>query len=282
MYQPEEITLEKMQKIYRKRDVDGHKGTFGKILCIGGSQNMQGALALASQAAIHSGAGTCTLFAPKQAASNLRSKLSEPMILSGKAKKGWFSPKAASELNEILDRYDLILFGNGIGLGEGAKALLEIVLYSDKPVVLDADGITLAATMTLPGTRNAPVIFTPHVKEAERLLKKEDLELDDLMSFCQEHPYATILYKSSKSAIVDANHAAILDQPNSSLAKGGSGDVLAGILAGLWPYQKDPFESACLAAFIHNQTAKDDLNLASFTPEQSIANLPKVFKELNQ
>lgn len=272
-----------IQKLYRKREATGHKGTFGKVLCIGGSDAMQGALALAAQAATRSGAGTVTCFAPESAAKALRAKLSLEMILSGKEDKGFFSREAGAQLEKIIDNYDVLLVGNGIGLEKGPEEVVKTTLESNKPLIIDGDGISLAARLKdILLLRTAPTILTPHVKEAARFFEENPVKEKTIETFVQNHPNFVILYKASTSIIYAHKQKAILNYPNSSLAKGGSGDTLAGMAAGLWPYQRDGFQTCALAAFLHNQAARDYPNNPAFTPEDGLNELKALFNRLQQ
>lgn len=275
-----EIDKEYIQSVYKKRDSSGHKGTFGKVLIIAGSENMQGAAALCALAAARAGSGTQTLFSPRPAAKALRSKLNEIMILSAPSKNGWFSKKAYKHLKEILTGYDVLCIGNGIGLKKGSQKLVKTVLESDKPIILDADAITIVAEHPEWLDRKSPVILTPHIGEARRLLKKQSITDADCMRFVNQYPNCILVLKSSNTRIFSENQQALMNFKNSSLAKGGSGDTLAGILTGLLHFQKDPFHTACIGAFVHNQSASKWMDNPAYLPEDGLNELLNVFQSL--
>lgn len=275
-----EINEEFIKNIYIKRDPDGFKGTFGKVLIIAGSENMQGAAALCALAAARAGSGTQTLFAPKPAAKALRAKLNEIMIISAPCKNGWFSKKAAAQLKKLIPAYDIICIGNGIGLKKGARKLVKTVLESKKLVVLDADAITITASSLDWLKREQPVILTPHIGEARRLFHSVKAGTEELNDFCLEYPQCTVVLKSKMSNIQSGTDLAVLNYPNSSLSKGGSGDTLAGIITGLWFYQKDPFHTACIGAYVHNQAASPWKNNPAYLPEDGLNELLNVFERL--
>lgn len=265
-----------------------NKKNQGRILYCAGSAQMQGALALAAKSCLQAGCGTLTLFTPEKSAAALRDKLDLAMTIGAKEDElGFFDAQAAPSLCAILDRYDQIGAGNGMGTGEGAGRIIETLLASDKPLVLDADGINLLAAHPQWIDRVAPLILTPHVLEFSRLAKKDkDEVLADpftlALAWAKEHPNAVLVLKSWFTLIVQGNRKAMLAHPNGALAKGGSGDVLAGLCTAMAASHPDPFEAALCAVYVHNAAASEDLSPLSFTPEDLIRRYGQVFADLQK
>ncbi len=272
------------------RNEYGNKGTFGKVLLCGGSFQMQGALAMAAKACFHCGCGTMTLFTPVPAARAIASKMDLAMIIPAAADDaGFFAPGAANLLEKQTGHFSLMACGNGMGKGQGALEVLSAVLQSDLPCVIDADGLNLIAQnpklLDVMDKRSHPLILTPHVMEFSRLchqpldqVLEKPLELG--RAFVKAHPHVILVLKSDWTLVLSQTSEAIINRPDDALAKGGSGDVLCGIITGLASMKMDPFKAAALGAFIHNRCATYAKSPCTFTPLDIIRHLPDVFAGL--
>lgn len=271
-----------------QRPLNANKGTFGKVLMAGGSLAMQGALSLAAKAAAKSGCGTLTCFTPEPSAKCIASKFDLAMMIPAAAdEEGFFDISAKDELANRITPFTQLACGNGMGQGMGARGVLETVLAAGKPAVIDADGINLLATREDGCPQDLPLILTPHVLEFSRLIHQP---LDNVLThpltlardWAEKHPQAVIVLKSDWTLIVQDRKAILINEPNSALAKGGSGDVLCGIITGLSAMKMDPFKAGALGAWIHNRCAKKALSPFSFTPEDLIDNLPQTFHDIEE
>lgn len=269
------------------RDPYGNKGTFGKVLLVGGSFRMQGALSMAADSCFHAGCGTLTLFTPEPAARAIASKMDLAMIIPASAdESGFFDRQAAGELEQVISSYSLIGVGNGMGTGDGALAVLKAAINAQLPMVIDADGINLLArNPELLDQIKRPTILTPHLKEFSRLINKPMSEVlanpfDLAAQFCKEHPTLTLVLKSDFTLVINAWRSVLIHRPDPALAKGGSGDVLCGLVSGLYAQKKDAFAMAALGAYIHNQAAKDHVSAYTFTPLDLVSSFPTVFARL--
>lgn len=271
-----------------ERSLYRNKGQYGKMLMIGGSSSMQGALSMAGMSCFHAGIGTLTLYTPETAARELASKLDLAMILSApETEDGFFDEPAADRLPDLLSRYTFAACGNGMGRGKGAMKVLQTVLESDLPLVIDADGISLLQEHADLLIRKTPVILTPHLMEFSRIsgFLLSDIEQDPLgcmRSFLKDKPNVILILKSDVTFVADAARTAVLDRPDSALSKGGSGDVLCGIMAGLAAQSSDLFLSCCTAVYIHNQAAASAKSPYTFTPLDLIAHFKDVFCRLDE
>lgn len=272
----------KIQIPYRSND--SHKGSFGKALMIGGSQSMHGAITMASKAAYLSGIGTLTMMLPDCIADILAYKIDSAMRLICPSEKGYFGKESPSILEKNLSNYDVLSLGNGLGRTPTTIELLKTCLKSNKALILDADAFWALQEYTDLLNREAPTILTPHMKEFSTFMHmdlKEVLENPFKASqfFSQRYPNCTLILKSSMSIICEKGESYVLDQANSALAKGGSGDLLCGILVGIYGQCKNSLEAAITACLIHSQAANQAIDPASFQPEDLLEAIPKIFKK---
>lgn len=290
---PQIASFENMRLLWKARPKQSHKGTFGKVLLVGGSMRMQGALNMAAKACFQSGCGTLTLFTPLESARAIAAKNDLTMIIaSPQDEEGYFGKDADLNLDH-LDNYQLIGCGNGMGTKESCVPILEKIIASNALVVLDADGINVLAKhkerlLTQIDKRTKPVIITPHLMEFSRFsgIALDQVQADPakiVHQFCLEHPNLIVVLKSETTLISQyEKEDFLICRPDSALAKGGSGDVLCGIICGLAAWLEDPFSAAVLGAFVHNQAATYATTPVSFTPLDLIQNLSLVYTKLDQ
>ena len=262
-----------------------HKGTFKKALMIGGSQSMHGAITLAAQACYKSGIGTLTLMIPECIGDILAKKMEFAMNLRVKDKDGFMDYTSYLQYRENLKNYGLITIGNGMGQNQNTKDIVQDVLSMNIPTIVDADAIWALKDCTDILKRETPTILTPHIKEMSYLTHKSVKEILDnpyqiVNDFIESYPNCTIILKSSISLIAGKNGLYVLNAPNSALAKGGSGDILCGIVAGICGQSDNYLDACATAAYIHSQTAKRDIDSACYQPEDCIQEIPAVFKKL--
>ncbi|MDO4467944.1 MAG: NAD(P)H-hydrate dehydratase [Bacillota bacterium] len=281
------ITSSLVSNLLPDRNPYSHKGTFGKALMIGGSQAMHGAITMAAKAAYQSGIGTLTLMIPDSIGDIMAQKFDFAMNLRAPSEEGYFGSGAVDSLKIHLNDYNVISVGNGMGQRDISTHLVIEVLKSDIPVILDADAFWAIRHHTSLLHRNADTILTPHVKELSRILNLSVKEIGEnpiaaCKQFCLEFPNCTLILKSSVSVIGKENQQFVLFNPNSRLSKGGSGDILCGILMGIFGQSRNALESAIVASYIHNQTANCDKDAACFLPEDSLNNIELAFKNLRK
>lgn len=217
------------------RPARAHKGTFGRVLVIGGSVGMSGAGYLCAKAAYRSGAGLVEILAPVQNREIYQISLPEALLTL-------YDPEAPDE-QEILaaiGRADAIVIGMGLGRGERTATLVRLVLTNATvPVVIDADALNeIAANPALMRLLQAfrhPVVLTPHVGEMSRLLGRSIPEIASDLPATASHAAklfgAAVVLKDARTVICDGERTALCPFGNSGMATGGSGDVLAGVIA---------------------------------------------------
>jgi len=262
------MTESEIKAMLPSRDPLGHKGAFGHMLSVCGSERYQGAAALAALGAVHCGAGVVTAAFPRAAYAPIAAKLTvTPLLPLPGNRQGTLHVSALPQLREALQGKDSVLLGCGLGLNADTKAIVRALLREIScPLVLDADGINaLAAHMdslradfracTMP-------VLTPHPGEMARLtgLSVEEIERNReaaARQFAEEY-HVVLVLKGANTVIAAPGlppHVCTLP-PNSGLAKGGSGDLLAGMLASLLAQGVAPFEAAVCAVYLHAMAAQ--------------------------
>ena len=274
-----------------RRTPAGHKGTFGKVFLIAGSETMGGAAVLAGKAAMLSGCGMLRICTHRNHKSEILTLLPEAIIDVYET-----GEEAEDIILKGLDWADVIAMGPGMGTGETAEILWNSVVdTSGKPLVLDADGLNLLSRkenyqkllekQRNPATRRK-LVLTPHPLELSRLLGKSPkeqgenaLELTNQLAkeFC-----ASIVKKDARTIICNGGSSYILNlYGNSGMATAGSGDVLTGIIASLLAVCEEPFEAAAIGVFLHSKAgdlAKEQKNEYSLMAGDICQALTEVLK----
>lgn len=254
------------------REQNSNKGTFGKVLNFAGSKNYIGAAYLSTVAILKVGAGFAALASEKDIIRSVSALLPEAVYLSRK-----------EGLKQIED-FSVVLIG--CGLSYNKKLFQEVIKRVNCSLVIDADGLNILSKINIKLPPNT--IITPHLLEAARLLgvKLEDI-LNDLESsakkLCEKYNCITVL-KTHRTIICDGNEIFINRHGNSALAKAGSGDVLAGIIAGLLASTKlTPFDAAKLGVYLHSRTgeiASEELTEYSVLASDLPNYLPLAIKQI--
>lgn len=241
-----------------KRISHGHKGTFGKLVCICGSRQYPGAAAMSTLAALRSGCGIVNLATAHSVASSLSQTIFEATYTPLAELDGQISPDA--DITSAVKNADCVLFGCGLGNSENTLSLLKRVLETSHcPVVIDADGINcLSGNIDILKDTNAHVILTPHPAELMRLCGLDRIPPDRLSpasELCEKYG-VTVMAKSAQTFVVSADNVILCDRGNTALSKGGSGDMLAGITASLIAQGESPEKACASASYILGSAAE--------------------------
>lgn len=275
----------------RKRNFDCNKGDFGKVLIVAGSRNMSGCVYLCAEACVETGAGLVTAAFPECIYNSAAPKLNEPLILSLPAnEKGGISAAAADILKEKILTSSVIAVGCGIGTFEDSVFLTEFILKNANcPVIIDADGINcISKNINILKDTKAQVILTPHPGEMARLTGKtiEEIQKDRMgaaSDFAKEYG-VTLVLKGANTVIAGENGEIHINTTgNEGMSRGGSGDVLTGIIASLVPQTESVFKAACAGAYIHGGAAdmlKEKYSVFSPTPTRVTHNLHKYLSHI--
>lgn len=248
-----ELDWRGVRSILPDRNPWGHKGSFGKVLLLCGSRGFTGAAYLSAMGALRVGAGLVYLGVPESIYGIEAVKLNEPVVFPLLEEGGKLSKEAISRILERLPAMDAVLVGCGLGVSEGTSAVVRAVLdHAVCPVVLDADGINvLSGHMDVLRGRQKPTILTPH--DGEFIRAGGNLG-DDRMASAAEFAAENgciLLLKGHRSCITDGNIGYLNRTGNPGMAVGGSGDVLAGMIAGLLGQGIKPLKAAACAAWLH-------------------------------
>ena len=277
------------------RRADGHKGDYGRVLVVGGSRGMVGAVALAARAALRGGAGLVTFAAPEpvQLAAATLCPCATSLPLSCD-ENGSLSPAAVSEMLAAADACDVIAVGPGLGVGPQQQTIVRAALEQTKPLVIDADGLNnLAKIDNWPALRRCPLILTPHPGEFSRLTgapvkqiqaSREDSAVAaarDWAGAAENVPPPVCVLKGAGTVVTDGLKVYVNDTGNPGMATGGSGDILTGLTAALLAQGLAPLAAAVLSAWTHGRAgdlAAEQLGQISLVATDLLDHLPRAMQ----
>jgi NAD(P)H-hydrate epimerase len=295
----EDITLELITEEWAgetlpKRPLDANKGTFGRVMVVAGSINYIGAAYLACSGALRTGAGLVTLATASSLQPVLAAKLTETTYLPlPEAEQGILSGEAAELISQNLKSYDVLLLGCGLGQSESVSELITSLLSRKElpPLVLDADALNALARIPewwrkLPGD----AILTPHPGEMARLsgLTTAEIQSDRVATATK---YArewrkTIALKGAFTVVATPDGGCRISPfANPGLASGGTGDVLAGAIAGLLAQGLSLSDAAALGVYLHGnagKVVKDVLGDTGMVASDLPPVLPMVIKHIRE
>jgi len=247
----------KITALLPKREQGGNKGTFGKVLLAAGSRNMAGAAVLCAEACYRSGSGMVKVLTEEYNREILQKAVPEALLSVEYRKKD-------------LEWCDVLAVGPGLGTDKRACAIVEAFLKeSDKPLVIDADGLNLLALnkelmalVTQQGQRGRSIILTPHVGEMARLcnarieeIKENPVEKAKMLA---ETLQCVVVSKDARTLICKSGGPVCMNTTgNSGMAVAGSGDVLTGIIAGLLAQGMETYDAACTGVYLHGLAGEE-------------------------
>ncbi len=280
----------KVIKLVRPRAYNSHKGDFGKLIIIGGSDRYPGALQLSALSALRCGAGIVTAVTTNAAALALSSSVREatlyPLPSDG---SGFISPdEHTGEIVSMIKSASAVLIGSGLGQGEGCKRLLELVLEnSECPIILDADGINIASSRIecLRKRKAKALILTPHVGELARLsgASVSDVKYERFTYAKKIHrETGAVVVAKSSSTVVASDRFYLSVSGNCGLARGGSGDMLAGIISSFAAQGYSAETASIIGVSVSGlacERAVRKFGTRGVLPSDIIAELPGLFKK---
>lgn len=271
------------------RPTAGHKGTFGHALVIAGGAGTSGAATLAVRATLRAGAGLVTAAVPSGVQERVATGAIAAMTIAlPQGPEGGLSVEAVASALAAMTAKEAVAIGPGLGTApDTQEAIRSIVLGSEAPLVLDADGLNaFAGQLTALRGRRAPMVLTPHPGEMGRLLGCSTAEVvaDRLGAARQAAGQcgAVVLLKGQRTLIAaPGGPIAINPTGNPGMATGGSGDVLTGVIVALLAQGHDAWEAACMGAFVHGLAgdhAAARLGEIATGAEDLVAFLPSAFR----
>lgn len=252
------INHELFKDVLKKRSRDAYKGSCGHLAICAGSVGLTGAACMASEASLRGGCGLVTLFCPKDLNDIFEIKLTEAMTIPVKSKNGVISSGAFRKISDSIKKCNAFLYGPGLSRTKGIKKLLEkLIKTASLPMVIDADGLNvLSENPEILKEANAPVILTPHIGEFARLTgfnTKHILENKESLALKFAKEYGVILIlKSHKTIVTNGEEIFQNVLGNPGMAVGGSGDILAGLVASFLAQGNSPLQSALGGVYIHS------------------------------
>lgn len=269
-----------------KRRPNSHKGDYGKALIIAGSRGMAGAAYLAALAAYRTGAGLVQIYTPEENRTILQTLLPEAIIRC----YDFFDEK---ELLRLLNWADVVSIGSGLGTSDKSRRILQTTLENVQvPCVVDADGLNLLAEHSryLSRLPHDHFVFTPHMKEMSRIVKKpvEELQrnrMEILTQFTGEARITCVLKDARTCICRQGEHPYVNLSGNAAMAKAGSGDVLAGVITGLIAQGMTCFDGAVLGVYLHGlagEAAREEKGIYSVLARDLADAVGTVLKRLEE
>lgn len=286
---PKKITPQEIKAAFPPRPADAHKGTFGHLLLFCGSYGMAGAAILAAKAALRSGVGLLTVAVPQSVYPIVSNAVPEAVCLPlEETQNGVLSPAATQQLLAALDGKSALLIGCGLGLNDETKsAMFALLEQANCPIVLDADGLNaLSQHIDTVSAVKVPLILTPHPGEMARLVQSDVAAVQkDRVHIARDFAakYAVVLaLKGHHTVVTDGCTVSVNPTGNAGMATGGSGDVLAGMIASFVAQGISPLTAAKSGVFLHG--AAGDMAAKVYTkrgmlPSDLLIFLPKAFQK---
>ena len=280
------IDREFVRRALPARPADGHKGTFGKVCLLGGSVGYTGAPVLCAGAAVRSGCGLVYLGVPECVWQIAAAKCLCAMPFPLPEKDGALALSGEADFRRRAEGCDAVAIGCGMGRSADSDALTRRLLTLPQPLVLDADGINALSGHidTLSCRRGLTTVLTPHDGELARIGGDMTAPRESsAAAFAARHGIC-LVRKGHRTVIAAPDgHLAVNTTGNDGMAKGGSGDVLTGLLTGLLAQGMEPFDACCAAVWIHGRAgdmAAEEKGRRGMTPADMIEKLPYALKEV--
>lgn len=270
------FTKQQACQMLKTRLFDGHKGTYGRALCLTGCSDYKGAALLSAKSCVYCGCGITTVMSDQQVIDAL----------------SLYCPEATTQLRapilrkEGFDRYKAILIGCGLGLDLDAfRYVIDVFSLSHQPLVIDADALTiLSSRIDLLKQQQRDIILTPHMGEFHRLCEFEEHDdiLDVAKNFARDY-HVVLVLKGPYTIVTDGDMAYRVDAGNKAMATGGMGDVLAGMITSFLAQGYQALQAALLGVYIHGYCG-DMIAKEAYTviPSRLIERIPLSMNELLQ
>ncbi|RZL45110.1 MAG: NAD(P)H-hydrate dehydratase, partial [Pedobacter sp.] len=237
-----------IQQVIKPRAKFTHKGTYGHALIIAGNENTMGAALLAASSCLHTGAGLTTVCLPQSGLIALNTLLPEVMAL----------PRNDHFDGFTFEKFSAIAIGPGLGLDRANLGLLEMLINLKKPLVIDADGLTiLSKNRHLLPELPKNTVLTPHLKEFDRLFGEHTSWWQRIITAREKAQLleVIIVLKNQYTFIcLPTGEVRINSTGNAAMASGGMGDVLTGIITSLLAQSYRPAEAATLGVYLHGKS----------------------------
>lgn len=280
------IDREFVRRALPARPADGHKGTFGKVCLLGGSVGYTGAPVLCAGAAVRSGCGLVYLGVPESVWQIAAAKCLCAMPFPLPEKDGALALSGEADFRRRAEGCDAVAIGCGMGRSADSDALTRRLLTLPQPLVLDADGINALSGHidTLSCRRGLTTVLTPHDGELARIGGDMTAPRESSAAAFAARHGVCLVRKGHRTVIAAPDgRLAVNTTGSDGMAKGGSGDVLTGLLTGLLAQGVEPFAACCCAVWLHGRAgdlAAEEKGHRGMTPADMIEKLPNALKEV--
>ena len=286
-----ELQRDMVRALLPHRPDDGHKGTFGHLVVIGGSRGFTGAVKLTCEAAARSGVGLVTAAVPRRLGDLVAAGLLEVMPrLLPDTRDECLAHNAVQPALDFAEGKNAVVLGPGMSTHDEARDFaLAFTRKCPLPMLLDADGLNNIAHDLHVLDVGAPRVVTPHPGEMARLLgvhtKDVQSDREELASYFAKKHRCVVVLKGYRSVIADREFVYVNPSGNSGMATGGTGDVLSGIIGGLLAQGMKTLDSALLGTYVHGLAG--DVALKAKTARGMIArdvieSLPEAWRLLEE
>jgi NAD(P)H-hydrate epimerase len=273
------------------RPVEGHKGTFGRVLVVAGSIGMTGAAALVGRAALRAGAGLVRVATAKSALPIVASiEPSYTTLPLPEDSAGRVSSKAVNAILNAAEENDVVAIGPGMGQSTGLRSIIEALIQQEGlRLLIDGDGLNNLSHLTgWPKKRKADLVLTPHPGEMKRLwsgLFREEMPQDRQQTATQvaQATQAVAILKGAGTVVTDGRRLYVNTTGNPGMGTAGAGDVLTGITSALMGQGLSSFDATVLGVYVHGlagDLAAAQLGQVSLIATDIINFLPEAFKRL--
>jgi NAD(P)H-hydrate epimerase len=285
----EVVTSQDVYACLPARSFSSHKGTYGRVLLIGGARGFSGAVCMAGMAAVRSGCGLVSALVPDEIADVVSAASPEMMVTPcSSSEAGSFCAKNLALFDPFLDVCDAVMIGPGMTPSEDTRKIVDYVIHKvEKPVLLDADALNVFADDVASFLScSARLVLTPHPGEMGRLLGMPTAQVQEdrraAVTRAARESGAVVVLKGAGTLVAsDAFGVSLNLTGNPGMARGGSGDVLAGLLAGLLAQGIEPYHAACCAVYLHGLAgdyAAMQETVMTMTPTDLIACLSRAVR----
>ena len=246
-----------------RRDPQGHKGTFGFVLCVAGCLDYAGAALMCGTAAVRGGAGLVALAVPRSIQPIIAGRVPETITIGlPEIAEGRIDAEASRDVI-IERRADVLVVGPGLmETDENARLIEGLLASAGRPIVIDAAAVNMLAR--IPGWHEHPsrntCVLTPHAGEFARLtgravVPQDEERLERAREAARQFGQVVVL-KGARTVVAEADRVAVAAFANPLLATAGSGDVLAGLIGALIGQGATPFDAACLGVYLHGRVGE--------------------------
>lgn len=286
-----EITNDMVVNLLPKREKNSHKGDYGKLLNIAGSVGMGGASMMSTKSALRCGCGLTTLATPKSVAFMAFPHIMEAMTVPLKETDvGSISSDNLIPLKKLQENCDVITLGCGISQNKETQSLVkDFIAIANKPMVIDADALNaISNSVDILNTMRNTVIITPHSVEMARLANLSLKEVEDKRErvaheFAKKYNVIVVLKGCNTVVALPDGDIFINTTGTPALAKGGSGDVLTGMIGSFLAQGVSPKDACIISVYIHGlagQKCEEKLSVYSVTASDLIEQIPLVLREM--